>query len=137
MKYIALELTQTVNDYFLKLSNLSEEDLRKKSSPKSWSLIEIVGHLIDSATNNHHRFIRIQESDPLVFPKYEQNLWVSTQNYSNSSIEIILNLWKFYNLHLADVIKNMDSKYLTRICKIGEYPPETLEFIMKDYLNHI
>ena len=44
-----------------------------------------LGHLIDSAVNNHARFVRAQLQDDLVFPGYDQDGWVRVQRYDERS----------------------------------------------------
>ncbi len=45
-----------------------------KLFPNKWSKKEIIGHLINSATNNHQRFVRCQfETIPKIV--YDQNKW--------------------------------------------------------------
>jgi hypothetical protein len=43
-----------------KLSRIKDTDFVYKPAPDKWSKKEILGHLIDSAANNHQRFIRAQ-----------------------------------------------------------------------------
>ena len=50
-----------------RLSEIPETQSRQKSSPDDWSPAEVLGHLIDSAANNHQRFVRAQFTDDLVF----------------------------------------------------------------------
>ncbi|MBK9046740.1 MAG: hypothetical protein IPL74_08565 [Bacteroidetes bacterium] len=56
-----------------------EDEMAKKSLQK-WSKKEILGHLIDSATNNHQRFVRGQfETVPEI--SYDQNNWNTFSYY--------------------------------------------------------
>src|ERR1051326_107422 len=77
---------------------------RQKSGPDVWAQIEILGHLVDSAANNHQRFVRSQFSDDLVYQGYEQNQWVSSQKYADESWPELIQLWSSYNLHLHHVV---------------------------------
>jgi hypothetical protein len=43
--------------------------------PDKWSLKQIIGHLIDSASNNHQCFVRFCLVPELVFPKYDNEAW--------------------------------------------------------------
>jgi len=61
----------------LLLQKLSEEDFLKKPAAGKWSKQEILGHLIDSATNNHQRFVRMQIDNNITLPKYKQDEWVA------------------------------------------------------------
>ena len=68
-----------------RLNGITPEESRLKRGPDDWAPIEILGHLVDSATNNHQRFVRAQFTDDLVFSGYDQDGWVSTQKYRDES----------------------------------------------------
>ena len=57
------------------LSAISEDAAAQKPNPSKWSKKEILGHLIDSAANNHQRFIRLQLAREIGLPGYEQDNW--------------------------------------------------------------
>lgn len=56
------------------LIQIDEQIFSEKINPAKWSKKEILGHLIDSATNNHHRFVRVQFETNLKI-SYDQNKW--------------------------------------------------------------
>jgi hypothetical protein len=79
-------------------------ELESKPAPEKWSKKEILGHLIDSAANNHQRFIRIQsEDEPVIF--YNQNDWVGLSRHNDIEAAQLIATWKHYNLHLAAMAK--------------------------------
>ena len=125
-------LCDTVPD---KLRRISDTDFSNKPFPDKWSKKELVGHLIDSAANNHQRFVRTQFETPVIF--YEQDLWVSLQQYQQENTDLIINLWEFYNRHLAHVIKNIAPEHLTKTTIGRDGKTYTLEFIIEDYINHL
>ena len=113
-----------------------------------WSPREIVGHLIDSAANNHARFVRGQAMDDLLFEGYDQNAWVRVQRYNECSWIDLIQLWYAYNGHLADVMERADPDALARprarhsLDRIAFHPldpstPATLAFVMRDYVAHL
>jgi hypothetical protein len=131
-----------------RLSDISETQSRQKSSPEDWSPAEVLGHLIDSAANNHQRFVRAQFTDDLVFPDYEQNEWVSTQKYSEESWSDVIQLWSAYNLHLLHVVSLIPEDVLTRARSphtldqiafklVDKNDPATLEYLIRDYVDHL
>src|SRR5687768_6240387 len=65
-----------------RLRTISAEESARKSASDKWSIKEVLGHLIDSAANNHQRFVRAQFTDDPVFPGYEQEKWVNAQRRS-------------------------------------------------------
>lgn len=133
----ASELTRVVDSAAEKLKTLDEDSVRFKDDPSKWSSQEILGHLIDSATNNHQRFIRAQEGDILVFPGYEQDHWVRAQAYNETPWPELVELWQLYNRHLAHVMVQVPEDKLAVECRIGPYEPVTLEYLIEDYLVHL
>jgi hypothetical protein len=137
MAHIADELVQIVEDAAGSLRSISESEAGMKPEPNRWTKKEVMGHLIDSAANNHQRFVRGQQVVELVLPAYEQEKWVSIQDYNNSPWLELIELWRFYNLHLAHVIRRMPAEKLAVVCKIGSNQPVPLGHIVDDYLRHL
>ena len=118
------------------LENISESDYAVKPSPSQWSKKEILGHLIDSATNNHQRFIRIQyENTPAIF--YDQNKWNALSNYQNLSTKDLIQFWKGYNLHLIAIINSISVSALDRLGVGSDGQKLPLHFYITDYVEHL
>ncbi len=105
-------------------------------SEDKWSLREIVGHLVDSASNNHQRFVRLQFDDLLGFPAYEGEAWLKAQKYNGLDWEALVSLWYGYNRLLLHIIENTDRTVLGNVWVKGE-EAITLEFLMSDYYRHL
>lgn len=131
-----------------RLNDIPEAQSRRKSSPDDWSPAEVLGHLIDSAANNHQRFVRAQFTDDLVFSGYEQERWVSSQKYSDESWSEVIQLWSSYNLHLLHVVSVIPEDVLTKarsphtLDQIAFNPVDkndgaTLEYLIRDYVGHL
>jgi hypothetical protein len=102
-----------------------------------WSRKQLLGHLIDSASNNHQRFVRASLQDSLNFPGYDQNGNVRAQHFQSADWPHLVSLWSAYNRHLAHVIAHLPEKKLQNPCRIGAENPVTLEFLATDYVNHL
>jgi DinB superfamily len=115
------------------------DDARAGSKPKAdvWSVKEILGHLIDSASNNHQRFVRAQLTSELTFPDYEQNGWVASQDYQSRRWRELLDLWVAYNHHLAHVIHRIPEAAASVPCRLGTNEPITLTALAQHYLGHV
>lgn len=120
-----------------KLRAMKEQDAIKPLSEGKWSKKEILGHLIDSASNNHQRFVRAQLEDSLDFPGYTQTVWVEAQNYADESWTLLVDLWCAYNLHLAHIIANIPPEKLDIVCRIGGGDPVRLEDLIAEYVKHL
>ena len=120
-----------------RVNQLSEEEFTAKSNGK-WSKEEILGHLCDSATNNHHRFIRIQfEEQPFVVVAYKQNDWVSIQDYQNIPFDEVIGFWTAINKQIVRVISNIPEEKLSYTCEIGNNKFFTFSELIQDYLRHM
>ena len=111
--------------------------VHKKPSEERWSISEVIGHLVDSACNNHQRFVRAQGVEELTFPRYEQNEWVVAANYVQSNWPSLVTLWRSYNQILAHVIRNIPQDALQTPCTITPYETCTLAVLVDDYLTHL
>ena len=121
------------------LKSLSEDVVRKRPAPTEWSAKEVIGHLIDSASNNHQRFVRLQITDGLIFPEYghENVNWVKIQRYQETPRDELLDLWQGLNRHLARIIRNVDKTCIDHIWVVDEDTAITLGDLMVDYLRHL
>lgn len=116
---------------------MSEAERSIRPSPNKWSKKEIVGHLCDSAINNIQRFIKIQYTEqPYIIEPYNQEQWVSLQNYQERSIDEILNLFQTLNKQVITIIMNIPEEKLSYPCVTGN-TQKTLLWLIQDYLNHM
>ncbi|MFB3787266.1 MAG: DinB family protein [bacterium] len=137
MLSIAREIRGLVDEITALLEGLTTEDISAKESPESWSKKEILGHLIDSACNNHQRFVRAACHAANAFPAYNQRDWIRVQRYQESDWGNLIILWSAYNRHLSDLIERIPDDALSSPCNIGKDDPVTLEFLAQDYLRHM
>jgi len=137
MKELAEQLVNVIAAADTRLRDMDESLAAKKTEPGVWSKKELLGHLIDSASNNHQRFVRLQLADDLRLPKYEQEGWVRVQGYQTADWVSLIALWRAYNLHLARLIRDVSPEALAHTCHVGDGDEVTLQFLMEDYLAHL
>ncbi len=117
------------------LNNIGDEELTLKTSPEKWSKKQIIGHLIDSATNNHQRFVRGQfEDSPEI--KYDQDKWNQHGFYQSINNQQLISFWTLYNKQLLEIMVHMPKESLSREIKIGE-DNYTLASIINGYVEHL
>lgn len=142
------DFRDTVDTAAGRLLALSKNQAAERPAPGKWSPKEVIGHLIDSASNNHGRFVRAQLQDDLVFEGYEQAEWVRVQGYQTRSWADLVLLWQALNHHIADVMEGADPEALGRPRArhnldalawqpVGGGQPATLEYFMRDYVGHL
>lgn len=143
-----LTLEEIVLNAFGKLILIEGEKAASKPSEDKWSAKQIIGHLIDSASNNHGRFMRAQFSDDLIFQGYQQEGWVENQNYQEAEWHDLLILWRQFNMHIAFLIKQIPIGILTQERKqhnlnkiawktVPIDQPVTLAYFIDDYVAHL
>jgi hypothetical protein len=130
------------------LLTFSDIEAASRPAPGKWSQKEIIGHLIDSASNNHGRFVRAQLQDDLIFDGYDQDAWVVTQRYQDRPWVDLVRLWQAFNHHIAAVMETADPREMTRPRarhnldqlawrSVSPMQSTTLEYFMRDYVEHL
>jgi hypothetical protein len=145
---IASRLRAAVDEGVEIFRTASEERTAWRPATDAWCAREVIGHLIDSACNNHRRFIINQGGDRLIVDPYDQNAWVATQRYAETPAAQLVSTWAAYNRHIARVIEQMSDDVLngdrgpmdgyrfpyTDLPATGSV---TLRHLVEDYVGHI
>jgi uncharacterized damage-inducible protein DinB len=137
MKELSEELLALVNAAEPRLRQISPAESTKPILPGGWSRRQVLGHLIDSASNNHQRFVRAAQQASLDFPGYDQEGNVQVQSPQDADWQLLVTLWTAYNRYIAHVIARLPAAKLGTVCRIGSGGPVTLGFIASDYLTHM
>lgn len=136
-KVPAERLAQLLQTAEVRLSAIPEAEASRALAPGHWSKKQILGHLIDSAGNNHQRLVRVQIAPGLDFPSYEQESWVTVQRYADESWRDLIDLWLLFNRHLLHVIRGVPPTSLSRPCIIGGKEPVPLAELIDGYVDHL
>jgi len=120
-----------------RLKKLPEHQVESKSSYSAWSAKEELGHLLDSAANNHQRIVRAQVENGLKMPGYDQNRWVEINNYQQRDWKELIELWQALNRQLLAAAESVPDSAWSHNLTIGEGAPVTLQFVFDDYVRHM
>lgn len=124
-----------------KLLSLPTKVITERRNAQNRTIKQILGHLIDSTSNNTHRIIHLQYRDsPLEFPNYATNgnndRWIAIQNYQDEKWENLVQLWKYSNLHLVHIIENIKIEKLGNEWIASPVEKVSLEDMVLSYLSH-
>ncbi len=135
-------LSALLEEWEPRLTALPDEVISRRRNAQNRTIRQIVGHLVDSASNNTHRIVHLQyQPDPLAFPDYanlgNNDRWIAVQDYQSEDWHDLVQLWKYANRHIVHVIRHVDSSKLQNqwISALGEHI--TLETMISSYLNHV
>jgi len=119
------------------LAGLSDATAALKPAPEKWSPKEELGHLLDSAANNHQRIVRTLIEDQPAMPGYEQQRWVQVHCYQQRDWRELIDLWAALNGQLLTAVASVTDSGWKRTCTIAGSEPVTLRFVLEDYLAHM
>jgi hypothetical protein len=131
------QLRSLINEIPTRLNHLSRSQVELKPSPSKWSPKEELGHLLDSAANNHQRIVRTQLEDKPKMPGYDGNAWVELHGYQQRNWQQMIELWRALNQQLIAAAEAVPDPAWSRTCTIADSQLLTLEFVFRDYIEHM
>lgn len=137
MKELSENLLSVIEAAEPRLREITALESTKPILSGGWSRKQVIAHLIDSASNNHQRFVRAAQQASLDFPGYDQEGNMRLQGPQEADWLLLVSLGVAYNRYLAHVIAHLPGSKLKTPCRIGSGEPVTLEFLATDYLTHL
>jgi len=135
------EILRLIDEWEPRLAALSNDVITNRRNKQNRTIKQILGHLVDSASNNTHRIVHLQyQPSPLIFPDYanfgNNDRWIAIQDYQTESWNDLVQLWKYSNRHLVHVMNHVDTDKLDNkwISATGE--KVSLKNMIIDYLRH-
>jgi hypothetical protein len=131
-----------VQEWEPRLLELSNEVIAERRNSQQRTIKQIVGHMVDSASNNTHRMVHLQyQMSPLIFPDYanlgNNDRWIAIQQYQQENWPDLVQLWKYANLHVAHVIRNVNNEKLENEWITALQQKVSLKAMILDYLSHL
>ena len=139
---VCTELVTLVNHWEPVLISLNADVISKRRNSQNRTIKQIVGHIIDSASNNTHRIVHLQyQPSPFNFPNYasfgNNDRWIAIQDYQNEDWETMIHLWKYSLLHIIHVMKNVNTDKMNNEWITGPGKKVTLEAMIIDFPRHL
>ena len=120
-----------------RLAKVSDDEAQRKRSSTEWSVKEELGHLLDSAANNHQRIVRAQLEASPAMPSYDGDQWVALHRYQEREWSSLIAIWADLNRQLLAAAEAVPDSTWSRTCTIADSAPLTLKFVFDDYLDHM
>ncbi len=134
---LAHDLRTIVDEITPELERISDAAASSRPTAKGWSKKESLAHLIDSASNNHQRFVRAVEQKGGTFPGYDPDFLTKLQRSNEAPWSLIVALWSSYNRYLAHILAGLPQDAASYRLEISNNPSGSLAFIAADYLEHL
>ena len=138
---ISKELTELILRWDPILRGLSPEMITRDRNIQKRSIKQIVGHMVDSASNNTHRIVHLQyQESPLSFPDYanlgNNDRWIAIQNYQEEDWDHLVSLWTSSHRHIAHVMVHTDPRKLGSIWISALGEQVSLQDMILDFPRH-
>ena len=139
---ITLEISALIDKWVPELTSLPEKTISKPRNSQNRNIKQILGHLIDSTSNNTHRVVHLQYQDnPFSFPNYatfgNNDRWIAIQNYESADWNKMIQLWKYSLLHYCHVINNVNDQKLENEWISGPEKNISLRTMIVDFPKHL
>jgi hypothetical protein len=139
---ISKEILSAIGEWEPKLTSLSEDIISHRRNNQNRTIKQILGHLIDSASNNTHRIVHLQyQPSPLVFPNYaslgNNDRWIAIQNFQEEDWKTMVQLWKYSLLHISHVIRNIRIDKMKNEWISAPGKNISLEALITDFTRHL
>lgn len=139
---ITFEISALIEKWMPKLASLSEQSITEPRNSQLRNIKQILGHLIDSTSNNTHRVVHLQyQKSPFSFPNYatfgNNDRWIEIQNYEVADWNNMIKLWKYSLLHFCHVINNVNDEKLENEWISGPEKNITLRSMIVDFPRHL
>lgn len=124
-EHVVREIHALLDEWEPRLLAMPADLIESRRNSQNRTIRQILGHLIDSASNNTHRVVHMQyRESPVEYPNYashgNNDRWIAIQDYQTEDWHQIIMLWKYANLHLAHVITRIDPEKLANEWLAGE-----------------
>jgi hypothetical protein len=139
--FVSNEIRKIIAAWEPKLMGFGEAQFAAKNSQER-NIKMIVGHMIDSASNNTHRIIHLQYQDsPVNYPDYanlgNNDKWIAIQNYEKEDWHLLVQHWKYSNLHIAHVIEQVEDNKVQNVWVSALGQEIMLNDMIVDYTRHL
>jgi len=136
MTKTATDFSQGCTEIRAALTAFPAETAHTLYRPGGWTRKQVLGHMIDSAANNHQRFVRAALEGHYSGPGYEQEGWVEIHGYAELPWETLLEMWAGAHGMLQRVVGRIPEERFGAMCVVGDGAPVTLQFLIEDYIVH-
>lgn len=139
---VTRDIADLVEEWKSKLAGLSSEMIISRTNSQNRNIKQILGHLIDSASNNIHRYVHLQyRESPVEFPNYasegNNDRWIAIQQYQSEDWDKMITLWLYINYHLIHVVRHINPHKLEQVWVASPGRFVSLKDMVYDYLRHL
>jgi hypothetical protein len=125
------------DDLRMAVRGLEREDLLAFPVPGTWSIQQIVIHLLDSELVTADRMKRVIAEEKAALLSFDENRWVKNLCYEKQSVEDAVTIVELNRRNFARVLKHLPPEVFKRTGVHNERGPLTLEDLVKIAVDHL
>jgi DinB superfamily len=116
--------------------NDAASDLRKRPAPTEWSVLELLGHLVDAETvmSGRFRWTVSQDEPPLL--GYDQDLWVARLRHNDGQPDELLAVFSALRAANLQLWRRSSADDRQRVAMHAERGPESYELMFRMLAGH-
>lgn len=119
------------------IAGLSPDDLNKFPVPGTWSIQQIVVHLMDSDLIGTDRMKRVIAEDRPLLIGYDETRFAASLHYESQDAAAAAEVFRLNRLLFAGVLRQLPDEAFGRAGVHSERGLETLADLVKGYVNHL
>jgi hypothetical protein len=135
---VLAELEHQIESFTTLLKGIPLEKSGFSYAEGKWTIVELLGHILDTERIMAYRALRIARNDATHLPGFDENDYVANAHFADRSLDSMRE--EFEHLRKANLflIKSFNETELARVGISNDKPisVKALVFIMAGHLNH-
>jgi uncharacterized damage-inducible protein DinB len=119
------------------IDGLSEEQTTWKPKPESWSVLEVLTHLVDHSIVVSFRIRDILAGTEAQLPAFNQDAWVSGQYANAGKVSDVLQTFHALLLYNSLLLSRLDAEDLEKTGVNAKGETVSIKQIVEGFTNHV
>ncbi|MFF2887243.1 DinB family protein [Paenibacillus sp. NPDC057967] len=119
------------------IGGLAEEQLKWKAAPESWSVTEVIAHLVDHSIVIAFRLREILSDSTVRLPAFSQDAWVAGQRANDGNVHESLKLFQSLLEYNSGIFNRLTPEDWEKTGVNAKGDTVALPLIVKSFIAHV